>query len=224
MADCAVRTDQGGLDEAIADYEASLVKETPPAEALDVLARLIRLVGVEREQPDKAAPIFARAEETYQSAKPAAGEREAVRKAYRRALIALGDVRLWQGKLDEARASYARAEQLADPIPPQVRAARLGAYPDSLQGYLDSGNTGAALDLVDKWDEKFPTDKPNGHSLFWRGKVLAARGQPRDAARCLGEAVRLTTGRRSRPKSAGCWPTRWNNSAARTRRSANWPG
>ncbi len=185
---------QGSLDEAIADYEASLVKETPPAEALDVLARLIPLVGVEREQPDKAAPIFARAEETYQSAKPAAGEREAVRKAYRRALIALGDVRLWQGKLDEARASYAKAEQLADPIPPQVRAARLGAYPDSLQEYLDSGNTGAALDLVDKWDEKFPTDKPNGHSLFWRGKVLAARGQPRDAARCLGEAVRLTTG------------------------------
>ena len=194
MADCAVRMGQGSLDEAIANYEASLVKETPPAEALDVLARLIRLVGVEREQPDKAAPIFARAEEAYKAAKPTADEAEKVRKAYRRALIAMGDMRLWQGQIDQARTSYAKAEQLADPIPPQVRAARLGAYPDLLQEYLDSGNTGAALDLVDKWDEKFPTDKPNGHSLFWRGKVLAARGQPRDAARCLGVAVRLTVG------------------------------
>ncbi len=194
MADCAVRGGQGSLEEAIAHYEASLVKETPPAEALDVLARLIRLVGVEREQPDKAAPIFARAEEVYKAAKPMADEREAVRQAYRQALIAMGDVRLWQGELVEARESYAKAEQLADPIPPQVRAARLGAYPDSLQEYLDSGNTGAALDLVDKWDEKFPTDKPNGHSLFWRGKVLAARGQPQNAARCLDEAVRLTVG------------------------------
>ena len=59
---------QGSLDEAIANYEASLVKETPPVETLDVLARLIRLVGVEREQPDKAAPIFTRAEEAYKSA------------------------------------------------------------------------------------------------------------------------------------------------------------
>src|SRR5260370_1152988 len=86
------------------------------------------------------------------------------RKAFRRALIAMGDVRLWQGKLDEARETYGRAEKLGDFIPAQVRAARLGAYPDSVQEYLDSGNTGAALDLVDKWDEKFPTDKPSGHS------------------------------------------------------------
>jgi tetratricopeptide (TPR) repeat protein len=194
MADCAVRMGQGSLDEAIAEYEAALVKETPPAETLDVLARLIRLVGVEREQPEKAAPVFTRAEAAYQSAKGIADEREEVRKAYRRALIAMGDVRLWQGKLDDAREVYARAEKLGDFIPPQVRAARLGAFPDSLQEYLDSGNTGAALDLVDKWDEKFPTDKPNGHSLFWRGKVLTARSQPQEAARCLDRAVRLTTG------------------------------
>ena len=194
MADCAVRMGEGSLDDAVANYEAALAKETPPAEKLDVLARLTRLVGVEREQPEKAAPIFARAEETYKSAKGNTDELEEVRKAYRRALIAMGDVRLWQGKLDDARDLYGKAEKLGDFIPPQVRAARLGAYPDSLQEYLDSGNTGAALDLVDKWDEKFPTDKPNGHSLFWRGKVLTARGQPRDAARCLSFSVRLTAG------------------------------
>ena len=76
-----------------------------------------------------------------------------------------------------------------------MRAARLGAYPDSLQEYLDAGNTGAALDLVDKWDEKFPTDKPNGHSFFWRGKVLTRAASRDDAVRYLRPGrAELTTG------------------------------
>jgi tetratricopeptide (TPR) repeat protein len=190
MADAAVRMGKDNLDEAIANYEAALVKETPAAEKLDVLAHLIRLVGVEREQPEKAAPIFGRAEETLKTAKV----NDEVQAAYRRTLIAMGDVRMWQGKLDDARAQYGKAEKLGDFIPSQVRAARLGAYPDSLQEYLDTGNTGAALDLVDKWDEKFPTDKPSGHSLFWRGKVLLRRSQPQDATRFLDRAMRLTPG------------------------------
>jgi tetratricopeptide (TPR) repeat protein len=190
MADCAVRMGQGNLDEAIANYEAALVKETPAVEKLDVLAHLIRLVGVQREQPEKAASIFAKADETAKSAKVD----DEVQAAYRRVVIAMGDVRLWQGKLDDARSLYTRAEKLGAFIPSQVRAARLGAYPDSLQEYLETGNTGAALDLVDKWDEKFPTDKPNGHSFFWRGKVLMRRGQPADAVRYLDRSIRLTTG------------------------------
>ena len=194
MADCAVRMGKDNLDEALANYEAALVKETPPVEKVDVLTRLIRLVGVERERPEKAAPIFARAEETAKSAKVDTEDVEDLQKAYRRAVIAMGDVRLWQGKLDEARELYAKAERLGDFIPAQVRAARLGAYPDSLQDYLDAGNTGAALDLVDKWEEKFPTDKLNGHSFFWRGKVLMRRDQPADAVRYLNRAVRVTTG------------------------------
>ena len=194
MADCAVRMGKDSLDDAVASYEASLVKETPPVEKVDVLARLTYLVGVEREQPEKAAPIFDKAVEAARSAKVDADEREDLQKAYRRAVIAMGDVRLWQGKLDDARELYSKAERLGDPIPPQVKAARLGAYPDSLQEYLDAGNTGAALDLVDKWDEKFPSEKPNGHSLFWRGKVLTRRDQPADAVRYLDRAIRLTTG------------------------------
>ena len=194
MADCAVRMGKDNLDEALANYEAALVKETPPIETIDVLARLIHLVGVEREQSEKAAPLYARAEQAAKSAKVDADEREDLQKAYRRAVIAMGDVRLWQGKLDDARELYTKAEKLGDFIPSQVRAARLGAYPDSLQEYLDAGNTGAALDLVDKWDEKFPTEKPNGHSFFWRGKVLMRRDQPADAVRYLDRSIRLTTG------------------------------
>src|SRR5262249_49590071 len=42
MADCALRLGKGALDEAVANYQASITKDTPTAEKLDVLARLIK--------------------------------------------------------------------------------------------------------------------------------------------------------------------------------------
>ncbi len=68
-------------------------------------------------------------------------------------------------------------------IPSQVRNARIGAYPNSIKEFIVAGNLGAALDVVNQWDETFPTDKPNGHTFFWRGKLLELRGQPQEAAR-----------------------------------------
>ena len=75
-----------------------------------------------------------------------------------------------------------------------MRAARLGSYPNSLREYVAGGNYGAALDLVNEWDDTFPTDKPNGQSFYWRGKLLALRGQPAAAARYLARSVAVTTG------------------------------
>jgi tetratricopeptide (TPR) repeat protein len=96
--------------------------------------------------------------------------------------------------LQGARDWYARAEKLGQFIPEQVRAARVGAYPNSLTEYLSAGNYGAALDLVDRWEETFPADKVKGQTFYWRGKILALRGQPQDAERYLDRAVRLTVG------------------------------
>ena len=59
---------------------------------------------------------------------------------------------------------------------------------------MASGNLGAALDLVEQWEETFPADKTKGHTFFWRGKVLALREQPREAAGFLERAVRLAVG------------------------------
>jgi tetratricopeptide (TPR) repeat protein len=102
---------------------------------------------------------------------------------------------LWQGKREGARDLYSKAERLSrNPIPSQVRAARIGAYPNSLREYVGGGNYGAALDLVDRWEQTFPTEKIKGHTFFWRGKILLLRGQPRDAERYLDMAVRLTVG------------------------------
>jgi len=141
---------------------------------------------------DKAGTLLTQVEDALKKAPRLDDE---TRAAYRRAVIAAGDVLLWQGKREGASDLYTRAERASrNPIPSQVRAARIGAYPNSLREYLGGGNFGAALDLVDRWEETFPTEKTKGHSFFWRGKILFLRGQPQDAERYLDMAVRLTVG------------------------------
>jgi tetratricopeptide (TPR) repeat protein len=259
LADCALRLGKGSVDEAIANYRASLHKDMPATEQIDVLTHLIRLVGTERNMPEKAAELMGQVDEALKTAK----RDKQTPDAYRRAIIAYGDVRLWQGKLegwweltdrslatlaaakvpeiaatavklsglkgkrfdtepaflkalaevvgkddlakvqdrvleaarqDGANALYKRAEALGPYIPQQVHDARVGAYPNSLREYIAAGNCGAAIDLVDRWDEKFPSDKVKGHTLYWRGKLLLLRGQPQESLRFLDRAVRLTVG------------------------------
>jgi tetratricopeptide (TPR) repeat protein len=197
IAESALRLGKDNVDEAIANYQASITNDTPPAEKLDVLARLIRLVGIERNLPDRTGAFLGQVEETARGAKPD----DDTRAAYRRAVIAAGDVLLWQGKLDGATDLYRRAEALRDFIPSQVRAARVGSYPNALRDLIGGGNYGAALDLLDRWEEMFPTDKPKGQTFFWRGKVCALRGQPREAARYLARAIGLATGAGFEPEA-----------------------
>ena len=191
MAENALELGQGGVKEAIANYMASLTDKTPPAERLDVMARLIRLLGVERESPDEAAQIIEQINSTVKSA----SLDEASQAAYRRALIASGDVALWNGEPGKAQEIYKKAEVLSGQfIPTNVRSARLGAYPNSIREYLLDGNHGAALDLVNRWDETFPTDKIHGNTFFWRGKLVHIRGDHRQAARLLARAIGLAVG------------------------------
>jgi tetratricopeptide (TPR) repeat protein len=156
-----------------------------------VLGRLVRLVGIERNQPDRVPAILDEVEKIVKAEKLD----EDGRKFHRRAINAAGDVLLWNSRRAEAQQRYARAEKLLPrAIPVQVRAARIGAYPNSLREYIVAGNYGAALDLVEEWEDLFPTDKLNGHTFYWRGKVLALRGQPREAVRYLDRAVRIAVG------------------------------
>jgi tetratricopeptide (TPR) repeat protein len=190
MADCALRMGKGSIDEAIANYQGSLHKDMPAAERIDVLTRLIRLVGIERNLPEKIPDFMKQVDETFKAAKKDAQTRD----AYRRAVIAGGDVLLWQGKVEGARELYKQAEALRSPIPEQVHAARAGAYPNSLREYIGAGNYAAAIDLVDRWEETFPTDKVKGQTLYWRGKLLLLRGQPQESLRFLDRGLRLTVG------------------------------
>ncbi|MCX7423526.1 MAG: PKD domain-containing protein [Planctomycetia bacterium] len=185
-----LRTD-AGVDAAIAAFEASLTADSPLSERLDSLTQVIRLLGSELEQPDRALQTFTRVEQLTK------GQRldEEARAAYRRAIIAAADARLWQEKLEEAQVLYRRAELVDGKIiPPQVKAARMGAYPQAIREFLETEQLEAALDVINQWDETFPTEKPKGHTLFWRGKASHLRGQHRDAARWLAKSIRLTTG------------------------------
>jgi tetratricopeptide (TPR) repeat protein len=103
--------------------------------------------------------------------------------AFRRALMAMGDVLLWNKKAADAVDFYRRAEALGAFIPSQVRKARIGAYPNAIREFIQTGNYGAAIDLVNRWEESFPTDKIHGQTFFWRGKLLALRGQDAEAVR-----------------------------------------
>jgi TolA-binding protein len=104
-------------------------------------------------------------------------------------------VLLWNAKRNGARDLYRRAEALSQPIiPAQVRAARVGAYPNSLRELIASGNLSAALNIVQRWDEDFPTDKLAGETFFWRGKLMHLRDSHRDAAQYLARSVSLAPG------------------------------
>src|SRR5205823_1192624 len=130
--------------------------------------RLIRLLGIDRNLPEKAGEVLGQVETIWKEVP----KDEETRAAYRRAVIAAGDVLLWHGKRDGAIDLYLRAEKPAlsgRMIPEQVRAARVGAYPNSIREFITTGNYAAGLDIVDKWEETFPTDKPKGQTFFWRG-------------------------------------------------------
>ncbi len=191
MAESSIHLGQGGLKEAVDNYKASITDKTPPAEKLEVLARLIRLLGIDREMPDDALVIIGQIEETVKAAALDADSQA----AYRHALVAAGDVYLWQGNRDQAHVYYKKGEVLSGQfIPANVRAARIGAYPNSIREYLLDGNHGAALDIVNRWEDTFPTDKVNGHTFYWRGKLLSIRGQHKEAARLLARAIGLAVG------------------------------
>jgi tetratricopeptide (TPR) repeat protein len=172
------------------------VKALPASEKLHALVRLTRLLGIERKEYDKAIGLLKQAEEIMKAARPKdADEAEQEEKAYRQVIIAAGDVRLWQNKPDEALTLFRRAEVLRkNPIPAQVRAARIGSYPNSLREYIDGGNFAAAIELVNEWEDSFPTDKLNGHTFYWRGKLMLLRGQLAEAIRYLERSVMVTAG------------------------------
>ncbi|MBI5757355.1 MAG: PKD domain-containing protein [Planctomycetales bacterium] len=191
IAEAALQLGEGNLQEAVDNYRASLTEQTPLPERLNVLAKLVRLMGIDRDLPEEAGKVIADVEAAVR------GKRldDDSRQAYRDAIIAAGDVLLWHGKRDGSVDLYRKAEGLSSQfIPPQVRSARIGAYPNSIREYIHDGNHGAALDLVAKWESSFPTDKVRGHTFFWRGKLHSLRNEPKPAARYLARSIGLGLG------------------------------
>ena len=205
MADCALQLGEGRLDEAIANYRDSLDADTPAPEKLAVLARLIRLVGIDRGLPDKSRPLAAEASDVWKAAR----RDDPTMAAYRDCLMATGDVYLWHAQLPEAREQYRQAEAL-DPvaIPSQVRAAKVGSYPEVIREFIASGDYGAALDIVGRWEHTFPTETLTGHPLFWRGKLLALRDNIAKRRATSPDPSGWPSAPVLRARPVGCWPNR----------------
>jgi len=191
IALCALETGDEGIDEAISNFQASITKDTPATEKIDSIAQLIRLLGIERRQPENTEKLLKQVEETARTSVVD----EDVKAAYRRAVNAAGDVQLWHGRRAEAYRYYQRVEALRGRyIPAQVKATRVGAYPNAIREYLALGNYGAALQIVDRWEDMFATEKVQGQTFYWRGTILEQRKQYKDAARYLARAVVLAVG------------------------------
>ena len=184
-----------GIDEAIANFQASITDKTPAAESLDSLAQLIRLLGIRRNQPDKSPALLKRVHDVAVNAKPPLTQDAVAKVSYRRAINAAGDVALWHGNKTEALDFYRRVEVLRGRIIPKaVRSARIGSFPNSIREYLQQNNYGAAIETVDRWEDQFATEKVKGHTFFWRGLALGLRGQQLEASECLDLALALGAG------------------------------
>ena len=184
-----------GIDEAIANFQASITDKTSAAESLDSLAQLIRLLGIRRNQPDKSPALLKRVHDVAVNAKPPLTQDAVAKVSYRRAINAAGDVALWHGNKTEALEFYRRVEVLRGRIIPKaVRSARIGSFPNSIREYLQQNNYGAAIETVDRWEDQFATEKVKGHTFFWRGLALGLRGQQLEASEFLDLALALGAG------------------------------
>lgn len=158
-----------------------------PALALRAAARLIRHLGAHRGRLAEARAVYKRAESIVEAQGLDGGARQA---AWRRATLALGDAHLLGGAFEEAGRHYRIAEALAHPrVPPEVRKARIGAYPETLRQHLSAGRIGAAEGVVSEWLDRFPADQLRGAPLFWHSKLLLERGRPALAIRPLRLAI-----------------------------------
>jgi tetratricopeptide (TPR) repeat protein len=190
-ADAALRLGAAGVDEAIAGYQEALRGGLPLERRLETTARLIRLLAIERQRGAEALTL-------YQAAltnAPAAMTNEEIRTGLRSVLIAAGDMYLQQDDRANALTNYHRAEYLYQTaIPPQVRAARLGAFPAAVRELAGRRQYPAALEKVDQWENVFPSDKVKGQTFFWRGKVLTLAGRAGEAVAWLKRAAALGIG------------------------------
>ena len=177
--------------EADKHLRAALDLAQTPLAKLRVMARRIRHAGVEKADVEAAEKIYAEAEALVKRA----GLVGHLRRAFRDATLALGDARVVAGRLDDAGGDYRTAEALAEPIiPDQVRAAKVGAYPERLVQLLDAGKVDDAAAVTTEWYEQFPSDVLRGEVLFWIGKVEGLRGNQAGVIRPLRLAIELGQG------------------------------
>lgn len=152
-----------GQPDAAAPLYESLYDATRAAAEDPKLAALVRKIA------ERSAKQFAKRP---QHRKPA-GPAERIKTLARSSLIGLGDVALLNDDRATAAALYAEARRLdLRPIPRPEEMAKLGTYPFMVEDLLARGEHDTALDQIDEWENLFPSQRSEGWTQFWRGKVL----------------------------------------------------
>ncbi|GIT29629.1 MAG: hypothetical protein Ct9H300mP1_16750 [Planctomycetaceae bacterium] len=181
LALASLSSGEEGIDEAIANFQASITDKTPAPESLDSLARLIRLLGIRRNEPDKSPELLKRVHDVAVNAKP-----PLTQDAKAKMSPPAGDQRC------RGRGSVARQEGRVPGVLSAgrgvagTRCSQVGSlgthrvFPNSIREYLQENNYGAAIETVDPWEDQFATEKVKGHTFFWRGLALSLRGQHRE--------------------------------------------
>jgi len=165
---------------------------TDPTAKVRAIARLLRVKGVEQHDIAAASTLYDEGLKLSQSPKPDERPKPA---ALRDLHLAMGDALLVAKSPGKAASAYHEAEQLVEaPIPPAVRAAKIGAYPENLAQLVAAKNLDDAQTITREWLDEFPADQVRGTSLFWLGKIAQLRGKPVASVRPLQLAVALGEG------------------------------
>jgi len=144
-------------------------------------------------RPDLAEKEFSRVATKYASAD---------RDTLRHALVGLGDVYREKGNYEKAKECYGKASEIRTGREEfRKMAVQIGAYSRAVDNYLRDGKLDDAENFLDAWEWEFPAERLRGYSSLLRGKLLAAQGDPRGAARAL-EGLALVNPRS--PYAAEC--------------------
>ena len=170
---------------------AALEHEPKPIKKMQIVARLIRSLGVRRADPEAAEDLYKQATRLI-GAQKLQGRFKA---AFRQATIAVGDARLYAGRHDKAESAYRLAESLADPpIPLKVRNAKIGAYHETVVQHVQDKRLDVALSVAERWRDTFPSDQLRGEVLYWIGRIESLRNQPASAIAPLQLAIEAGQG------------------------------
>ncbi len=182
----------GAAARRAAEYlEAAIAADEPGPRKLDSLARLIRVAGIELEDRDRAITLYEQAETVFENI----GLTRQSQPFIQDAAIAMGDVELWHNRVNSAEKQYRFAEALNHPrVPPQVRAAQVGAKPEALAQHVQGGRLDDAEQVLEQWQRRFAADRTRGAVFYWRGRVARERERPGAALRPLRHAVSLGEG------------------------------
>lgn len=159
------------IEQRIQGYLARMPREAPERALVYLILGRLQLDRL--EQPETALSSL-------QTARLALG-RHPDDQLERRILIAIGDAHRQMAKPDEAREAYLSAQAIDLP-----RKSRhdydVSSYALTAEAYIRRGHLDEAEQIIDEWNEKFPTERLVGYSAILEARVKARRGKPQDGA------------------------------------------